>query len=148
MVRPTGRIGARISDHRVVLALPVGDSTEPGSRGDGAGRGDRTGATSRSKSLPELASHGITPGTRIALIGPHAESYWARTARLHIVASVPRNRVSEFWKLSPAAQDSLLDAFAAAGATYAIATVGVPGVPPDSTWEAVKYHGEIKKLRC
>lgn len=94
----------------------------------------------------ELASHGITPGTRIAVIGPHAESYWARAGRLHIVASVPRNRVSEFWQLPKASQDSLLDAFAAAGATYAIATLGVPDAPPDSTWATVKYHGRIRRI--
>jgi hypothetical protein len=96
----------------------------------------------------ELAAHGITPGTRVAVIGPHAESYWARTARLHIVASVPRNRVSEFWQLSQAGQDSLLAEFASAGATYAIATLGVPEIPPDSSWQAVKFHGRIRKLRA
>lgn len=94
----------------------------------------------------ELAAHGITPGTRVAVIGPHAESYWARTARIHIVASVPRNRVSEFWQLSQAGQDSLLAEFASAGATYAIATLGVPEIAPDSSWVAVKFHGRIRKL--
>jgi hypothetical protein len=94
----------------------------------------------------DLASRGIVPGTRIAVIGPHAESYWARTARLHIVANVPRNRVSEFWQLSPAGQDSLLREFAAAGAEYAIATLGVPGVTPDSSWDTLKFHGKFKRL--
>src|SRR5262249_25618932 len=55
----------------------------------------------------DLASRGITPGTRIALIGPHAESYWARTARLHIVASAPRLRVEAFWTLPKDQQEKL-----------------------------------------
>ena len=38
----------------------------------------------------ELQSHGISPGTRVAIIGPHADSYWVRTGRMHIVANVPR----------------------------------------------------------
>lgn len=94
----------------------------------------------------ELAAHGVTPGTRVAVIGPHAESYWARTARVHIVASVPRNRVSEFWQLPVAAQDSLLDEFARAGATYAIATLGVPDIRPDSSWKDLRFHGKIRRL--
>jgi hypothetical protein len=94
----------------------------------------------------DLASHGITPGTRIALIGPHAESYWARTARLHIVASVPSNRIGAFWMLSKAGQDSLLAEFAASGATVAIATLEVGGQAPDSSWTPVKYHGRIRRL--
>ena len=59
----------------------------------------------------ELQAHGVAPGTRIALIGPHAESYWVRTGRMHIVASVPRNRTDAFWELPRAQQDSLLYEF-------------------------------------
>jgi hypothetical protein len=95
----------------------------------------------------DLAGRGIAPGTRIALIGPHAESYWARTARLHIVANVPRNRVAAFWDLPVAAQDSLLAKFRAAGATVAIATVGPQSRQPDSTWTPVKYRGWMRALR-
>ena len=94
----------------------------------------------------ELATHGVVPGTRIAVIGPHAESYWARAGRLNIVANVPRVRTSEFWQLSPAARDSLLDAFAAAGATVAVASVGPDGSQPDSSWKPVKYRGWIRPL--
>jgi hypothetical protein len=94
----------------------------------------------------DLASRGITPGTRIALIGPHAESYWARTARLHIVANVPRLRVEAFWTLPKDQQEKLLDEFAANGATVAIATLGVVGIPTDSLWTPVKYHGRIRFL--
>src|SRR5262249_54559927 len=85
----------------------------------------------------DLAGHRIMPGTRIALIGPHAESYWARTARLHIVANVPRNRVAAFWDLPVATQDSLLAEFRAAGATVAIATIGPSSRQLDSTWTPV-----------
>jgi hypothetical protein len=95
----------------------------------------------------ELAGHGIGPGTRIALIGPHAESYWARSGRLNIVANVPRTRVSDFWKLPPQARDSLLHLFSAAGATVAVASVGPDGGAPDSSWTPVKYHGWIRSLR-
>ncbi len=98
----------------------------------------------------ELRAHGIGPGTRIAVIGPHADSYWARTGRLEIVASVPRPVVAGFWRLSHAAQDSLLGAFAAARAQFAIASVGPPadvtGTRPDSSWTPVAYRGWIRRL--
>ncbi|MDB4877159.1 MAG: hypothetical protein JWM41_3605 [Gemmatimonadetes bacterium] len=94
----------------------------------------------------ELQSHGIAPGARIAVIGPHAESYWARAGRMHIVANVPRPRAEAFWQLPRAAQDALLNEFAAAGATVAIASVGPEHGQPDSSWTPVRYRGWIRPL--
>jgi hypothetical protein len=94
----------------------------------------------------ELQSHGIGPGTRVALIGPHAESYWIRTGRMHIVADVPRPLTESFWSLPPARQDSLLQYFADAGATVAIASIGPEYGAPDSTWTPIKYQGWIRPL--
>jgi len=94
----------------------------------------------------ELAAHGVAPGTRIALIGPHAESYWARTARLHIAANVPPPAIDAFWRLAPAMRDSLLGEFAAAGAAVAIAAVGPEAGPPDSTWTPLRFHGWMRRL--
>ena len=99
------------------------------------------------KIAQDLAAHGVGEGTQIALIGPHAESYWARTARLKIVANVPRTRVSAFWQLSPASQDSLLQAFAAAGATVAVASMGPDPGSPDSSWTPVRYRGWIRRIK-
>jgi hypothetical protein len=95
----------------------------------------------------DLEAHGIGSGSRIAVIGPHAEAYWARAGRLHIVASVPRTLTAEFWALTPVARDALLDDFAAAGATVAIATVGPADASPDSSWTPVRYQGWIRKLK-
>ena len=94
----------------------------------------------------ELAAQGITPGTRIALIGPHAESYWARAGRLNIVGSVPKTRTSAFWQLPPDGRDALLREFAAAGATVAVASIGPDGTPPDGSWTPIQYHGWIRRL--
>jgi hypothetical protein len=96
----------------------------------------------------DLVTHGVVPGTRIAVIGPHAESYWARTGRLKIVASVPRPVAPAFWRLSNSAQDSLLTEFAGAGATVAIASIGPDSgvASPDSSWTPVRYRGWIRPL--
>jgi len=98
------------------------------------------------KIAADLATHGIVPGTRIALIGPHAESYWARAARVNIVANVPNNRTSAFWRLPSSARDSLLAEFAAAGATIAVASVGPDRAQPDSSWTPVRYRGWVRRL--
>jgi hypothetical protein len=98
------------------------------------------------KIAQDLATHGMTPNTRIAVIGPHAEAYWARTARLHIVANVPANRVRAFWSLPKPSQDSLLSLFRAAGATVAIATIGPSDAVLDSTWVPLEYHAWVRPL--
>jgi hypothetical protein len=53
-----------------------------------------------------------------------------------------------FWSLSRAGQDSLLTAFAAAGAQVAIASVGPDSTmpTPDTSWTAVPYRGWIRPL--
>jgi hypothetical protein len=96
----------------------------------------------------DLAGHGVGPGTRIAVIGPHADPYWARTGRLKIVASVPGPAAPMFWRLSRAQQDSLLAIFAAAGGQVAIASVGPASGEsrPDSSWLPVRYRGWIRPL--
>jgi hypothetical protein len=125
------RFAARLGDDRAALAR----ASSP-----------QSGNLSASISS-DLAARGVVPGTPIAVIGPHAESYWARTGRLKIVASVPRPVVSAFWRLSRAAQDSLLDAFAAAGARVAIASVGPDsGASPDSSWTPARYRGWLRPL--
>ena len=98
------------------------------------------------KIAQNLEENGVGPGTQIALIGPHAESYWARTGRLKIVASVPRLRAQAFWRLSPASRDSLLQQFAAAGATVAVASIGPDAGQPDASWTPVRYRGWIRRL--
>jgi hypothetical protein len=99
------------------------------------------------KVADELARHGIGPGTRVAIIGPHAESYWARIGRLNIVADVPRTRTEDFWKLPIERREALLQEFAAAGATVAIASIGPAGGAPDSSWTPVNYKAWIRRLR-
>ena len=108
--------------------------------------GSRDWGNPQLKIAQDLAARGIAEGTPIALIGPHAESYWARTARLKIVASVPKTRATAFWQLSPASRDSLLKAFAAVGATVAIASIGPDGAQPDSSWTPTPYRGWTRRL--
>lgn len=108
---------------------------------------DRAGAVSPEWKIAEdLRSHGIKQGTRIALIGPHAESYWARSARLKIVANVP-DPIAPFWWAMPASsRDSLLHIFGEHGAQVAIATRPSPVGPIDSSWTPLRYGGWMRVL--
>jgi hypothetical protein len=96
----------------------------------------------------DLRAHGIVPGTRIAIIGPHAESYWARTARLKIVANVPNPLTGVWWTLPASRRDQILAEFARNGAEVAIAT-SLPDNEtgaPDSTWTPLRYRGLMRRL--
>lgn len=95
----------------------------------------------------DLAAHDVAPGTRIALIGPVYESYWARTARLKIVASVPDPLVTRWWALPPSSRDGLLAQFAASGARVAIVTRPPRDGAPDSSWTRLAYGGWMRKLK-
>ncbi len=95
----------------------------------------------------DLRDHGIEAGTRIAVIGPHAESYWARTARLKIVANVPDPLAPAWWLIPQASRDTLLRKFAERGATVAILTREPPTGPPDTSWVPLRYQGWMKRLR-
>lgn len=126
------RFGARLGDDRAALARA----------------GSPSWGNLPANIAADLLAHGAVPGTRIAVIGPYADSYWARTGRLKIVASVPGPVVQSFWRLSRAGRDSLLSQFASAGAAFAIASVGPDSSapPPDDSWIAVHYRGWIQPL--
>lgn len=112
-----------------------------------AGAAGRAGASSPEWMVAQdLAAHGIVPGTRIALIGPHAESYWARTARVKIVANVPDPLAPFWWTLPAARRDSTLAKFAAHGAQVAIATRPSPLGAVDAGWTPLAYGGWMRPL--
>jgi hypothetical protein len=99
------------------------------------------------KIAQDLASKGIVPGTRVAIIGPPAESYWARTARVQIAAAVPDPLVPVWWMLQPSARDSLLARFAQRGAEVAIVTRPPADSVMDSRWVPLRYHAWYRRLK-
>ncbi len=105
-----------------------------------------TAGSPEARIAAELAAHGVTPGTPIALIGPHAESYWARTARLKIVANVPDPIVPVYWMLPESRRDSILSRFADRGARVAIVTRPPDSGPPDASWTPLRYGGWMRQL--
>lgn len=71
---------------------------------------------------------GLEPGGQVAIVGSPFEAYWARAARVQIVAVVPTDDVDAFWLLSGPERDAVLAEFAARGAAAVVAIS-----PPDSS---------------
>jgi hypothetical protein len=109
-------------------------------------RAARNGSTEL-RVAEELRSLGVMPGTRIALIGPHAESYWVRAARLNIVANVPPPVADAWWTtLTTDRRGAALRLFAEHGARVAIATPPVPPAALDSGWLPLRTGGWARAL--
>jgi len=89
---------------------------------------------------------GFGPGSKIAIVGSPFEAYWARTARMQIVAVVPPWRVPAFMGLSVATRDRLLGEFARAGARGVVSLTPLSPVTGDTSWVPYDYIGWIKRL--
>ena len=78
-----------------------------------------------------LQELGITPGDRVGVIGYAYDSFWARLARVRIVAEMLEADAIDFWEGDERLQQSVLRAFARTGADAVIAEY----VPTDALLE-------------
>jgi len=83
---------------------------------------------------------GIRPGDKVAVIGDGTGAYWARLAKVRIVAEIMgMNHGSlEFWQSTPDVRQKVFSAFAQAHAT-AVVTV-CPSCPPETPdgWQPIR----------
>lgn len=83
--------------------------------------------------VESLRAGGLRPGDRIAWIRPHPftsrqDYWWARLARLRIVAEVPAGHEDEFWAAAnPATLSAVAASLRATGAKALVATAMPPG---------------------
>lgn len=82
-----------------------------------------------------LMTMGLEPGDQVGFIGYSYSAYWARLARLRIVAEIHPSDEEAFWQAGPAVQYEALQAFAEAGVVAVIAAP--PNVPAPAGWRAV-----------
>jgi hypothetical protein len=68
-----------------------------------------------------LQQMGVQEGDRVAIIGYGFDSFWARLARVQIVAEMLDTEAGEFWRGNDAARESVLRAFASTGAKAVVA---------------------------
>ena len=69
----------------------------------------------------ELAKVGVNPESRIAMIGEPLYAYWARIARLRIVAEVPRWAVTDFWASTHVRKSEVIEIFRSLGVKAVVA---------------------------
>jgi hypothetical protein len=98
-----------------------------------AGRDDRNETAISAMSMRKL---GLRPGDAVGRIGTGFYDYWARLARVRIIAEVPDSDVGQFWAADSATQQEVLQAFARAGAKAVVAQ-SVPEWVDTSGWLCV-----------
>jgi len=102
------------------LNFPIGVPTDPGGE-------SQPGQFSNGQSgnSPEIAiglhKLGVNEGARVGFIGYSFTAFWARLARLRIVAEIPPKHAEMFWRADPDTQSQVLGVFADAGATAVVA---------------------------
>jgi hypothetical protein len=80
-----------------------------------------------------LLEAGIRPGDRIAYVGYAFGAYFARLARVRVVAEVPEHQASKFWALDPPRREAALERLAETGAA-AIVAERPPNQGPAPGW--------------
>jgi hypothetical protein len=83
-----------------------------------------------------LLNIGLESGDPVAIIGYGFDSFWARLARVKIVAEMPINEAESFWTADPEFQSEVIEAFAASGAKAIVAET-VPSYVSLPGWEQV-----------
>jgi hypothetical protein len=103
-----------------------------------------------------LRQSGVSAGDEVAVIGYAFESYWARLARVRIVAEMFGWEASPFWR-DPGTRERALTAFAGAGAKAVIAEQVQADLVPEG-WRrvgsshfvlllAAAHHGDGSRVR-
>lgn len=124
-----------------VLATTLIAATLPGIvvRLPGVERSDRDATFVFEDNLARsLNDAGVKPGTRIAMIGivgpGYYELWWARRARLHLIAEVPRGAEPRFWGADASGQQAVFNAMASVGAAAVVARRPPDGRGMDAAW--------------
>lgn len=84
----------------------------------------------------QLHALDVQPGDKVAVIGYAFDSYWARLARVRIVAEMPGSEADPFWFGDASMRARVLRAFASTGADAVVAE-GVPSYASLAGWQRV-----------
>jgi hypothetical protein len=85
----------------------------------------------------DLHRLGIRSGDKVAVIGYAFDSFWARLARVQIVAEILDGQADQFWLGEPSLQSRVFQAFGASAAK-AIVAERVPNYVTPSGWHQVE----------
>ena len=84
-----------------------------------------------------LAQAGLTPGSKVGIIGDGSSAYWARLDRVHIIAEIHPAERNRFWINTPGAQAAILDNFRSAGVTAVVGDPAPAGAELPTGWTRV-----------
>jgi hypothetical protein len=87
-----------------------------------------------------LKQMGLQPGDRVACIGIGAVSYWARLARVSLVAELPQPEAGRYWLAGPAVRCQVIEAFRKTGARLIVAD-SVPVGVSQTGWQQIGQTG-------
>src|SRR5215831_1268569 len=88
-----------------------------------------------------LYNAGLREGEPVGAVGWTFSAYWARMARLHIVAEVPNEGARAFWSLDTAKRAVLMQLFRDVGAKAVVAVAaGVPVGSAPPNWQHIGDH--------
>lgn len=84
-----------------------------------------------------LQQLGVNQGDKVAIIGYGFDSFWARLARVKIVAEMLETQATEFWIGEETIQQSVLQAFASTGAVAVVAEYVPPYARMDGWYQVL-----------
>ena len=89
-----------------------------------------------------LLAQGLERGDQVGFIGYSYSAYWARLARLKIIAEIHPEDIRAFWKADPEHREKALEAFAEAGADAVVAEpIGGESLP--AGWQPIGETGYL-----
>jgi hypothetical protein len=102
-----------------VLHLSPGLPSDPGPPANGTAHMDTP--SDMHPAIAEGLRHlGVGQGDTVGFLGYSFSAFWARLARVRIVAELEPQHAAEFWSATGERQDAVLRAFATAGARVVV----------------------------
>ncbi len=84
-----------------------------------------------------LNKMGVLPGDKVASIGYSFPHFWARLARVQIVAEIPSDDAKFFWEADSKVQSEVIRAFKSTGAKAVVTGLMKHNIPP-SGWQRIE----------
>jgi hypothetical protein len=83
---------------------------------------------------------GLRKGDKVAVIGNSVDAYWARLARVQIIAEIRKRDRFHFWAADPQVKSQVIETLANTGAKMIVADT-VPNYFSTSGWQKIENTG-------
>jgi len=93
-----------------------------------------------------LKDKGVQPGDAVGAVGYTLSGYWARMARVRVIAEVPAEGSMEFWSMDTASKAMVMKIFRDVGAQAVVAKVGFINAQHEHEWDLQGTPGEVWPL--